>query len=253
MTTQTIYVSKDSYTAQNHPNTNYGSSNALLVDNRTSINKRMFIEFDISTAPSTITSVYLYLYRHTDGVCIQCVGKYRRITSSWVENTITWNTGVPTTTDTNETQVTYPNTHEEWQSVNITNLYNDAKSAGNILGLRFHAHYSDDYAEFYSRETSYDPYILITYTPVYDDYYVKVGGNDSLDGGSWANAWATINKAATTVADGKTVHIGFGDYVLEPAANKIAPQNIGATGIFYLPETAGTGGGTGTVSIEQNA
>lgn len=84
-------------------------------------------------------------------------------------------------------------------------------------------------------------------------YYVKVGGNDSLDGKSWANAWATINKAATTVIDGTTVHIGFGDYVTEPAANKIAPQNIGASGIFYLPETANTGGGTGTVSIEQNA
>lgn len=88
----------------------------------------------------------------------------------------------------------------------------------------------------------------------YDDaeHYVKVGGNDALNGFSWTNAWATINKAATTVADGSTVHIGFGDYVLEPATNKIAPQNIGATGIFYLPETATTGGGTGTVSIEQN-
>ena len=85
------------------------------------------------------------------------------------------------------------------------------------------------------------------------DYYVKIGGNDGADGRSWANAWATINKAATTVPDDEIVHIGFGDYVNEPAANKIAPQNIGASGIYYLPETADTGGGTGTVSIEQNA
>lgn len=65
----------------------------------------------------------------------------------------------------------------------------------------------------------------------------------------WANAWATVNKAATTVPDGSTVHIGFGTYNAEPAGNKIAPQNIGASGIEYLPETATTGGGTGTVTV----
>lgn len=92
----------------------------------------------------------------------------------------------------------------------------------------------------------------VTVTVTYDDYYVKTTGDDSKDGGSWANAWKTINKAATTVPDGKTVHIGFGTYDAEPAANKIAPQNIGASGIYYLPETATTGGGTGTVSVEQN-
>jgi hypothetical protein len=84
-------------------------------------------------------------------------------------------------------------------------------------------------------------------------YYVKTTGNDSLDGLSWTNAWKTINKAATTVADGVTVHIGFGTYDAEPATNKIAPQNIGSSGIYYLPETETTGGGTGTVSVEQNA
>lgn len=86
-----------------------------------------------------------------------------------------------------------------------------------------------------------------------DNYYVKTTGDDSLDGASWANAWKTIDKAARTVPDGSTVHIGFGDYNTEPAGNKIAPQNIGSEGIFYSPETAETGGGTGTVSIEQNA
>lgn len=88
---------------------------------------------------------------------------------------------------------------------------------------------------------------------VSDEYYVKTTGNDSLDGKSWTNAWKTINKAATTVPDGHDVHIGFGTYDAEPATNKIAPQNVGTSGIYYIPETANTGGGTGTVSIEQNA
>ena len=97
-----------------------------------------------------------------------------------------------------------------------------------------------------------DTYNITCYLET-DDYYVKTTGDDAKTGTSWSNAWKTINKAATTVTDGKTVHIGFGTYDAEPAANKIAPQNVGATGIYYLPETATTGGGTGTVSVEQNA
>lgn len=100
--------------------------------------------------------------------------------------------------------------------------------------------------------TTDDTYNITCYL-ITGDYYVKTTGNDANTGTSWAQAWKTINKAATTVADGKTVHIGFGTYDAEPAGNKIAPQNVGASGIYYLPETATTGGGTGTVSIEQNA
>jgi len=43
-------------------------------------------------------------------------------------------------------------------------------------------------------------------------YYVKVAGNDSLDGLSWTNAWATVNKAATTAVGGDTVIYGNGTY-----------------------------------------
>jgi len=103
--------------------------------------------------------------------------------------------------------------------------------------------------------SNYDNYSIslgVNVGIVYTDYYVKTTGNDSLDGLSWTNAWKTINKAATTAVDDTTVHIGFGTYDAEPAANKIAPQNVGTSGIYYLPETATTGGGTGTVSIEQN-
>lgn len=88
----------------------------------------------------------------------------------------------------------------------------------------------------------------------YDDveFYVKTGGDNTKNGYSWTNAWNTINKAATTVTDGSTVRIGFGTYNAEPAGNKIAPQNAGASGIKYLCETATTGGGTGSVIVEKN-
>lgn len=94
--------------------------------------------------------------------------------------------------------------------------------------------------------TTDDTYNITCY--LISDYYVKVGGNDSLTGRSWTNAWGTINKAATTVPDGNTVHIGFGVYT-SSGTDKIAPQNLGASGILYTPETPETGGGTGSVTI----
>lgn len=79
-------------------------------------------------------------------------------------------------------------------------------------------------------------------------YYVKTGGSDALDGESWANAWATINKVATTVADGTTVHMEHGEYS-QSAALKVAPQNAGALGIKYKPEPVGGGDTAATVKV----
>lgn len=104
-----------------------------------------------------------------------------------------------------------------------------------------------------STEDIDDTYNITGYLIGGMDYYVKTTGNDGSSGSSWANAWKTIDKAARTVPDGSTVHIGFGTYDNEPAGNKIAPQNLGSEGIFYAPETVGSEGGTGTVTIEKNA
>jgi len=86
------------------------------------------------------------------------------------------------------------------------------------------------------------------------NFYVKTGGSDSKDGTSWTEAWATVDKAMTTVADGKTIHIGYGTYSSEPANNKVFPQNIGSTGIgIKIEDDDGTGGTVGdTVKIEVN-
>jgi len=85
-------------------------------------------------------------------------------------------------------------------------------------------------------------------------YYLKTTGSDANDGTSWANAWATINKAAITVPDGSTVHIGHGTYNNEPSGNAIAPVNAGSLGIKYKPETADTGAEVaGSIIVEKNA
>jgi hypothetical protein len=82
-----------------------------------------------------------------------------------------------------------------------------------------------------------------------DDYYVIAsGGSDSNGGQNWGDAWATINKGMTDTPTGKTLHIGFGTYASEPSDNKVFPANA----ITVIFETATTGGGTGTASIEVN-
>lgn len=93
---------------------------------------------------------------------------------------------------------------------------------------------------------------VIVYLIGKNDYYVKTDGNDSNSGATWADAWKTIDKAARTIPDGTTLHIGFGYYGTEPPDNKITPQKLGAKGIQYKPETPNSQGGTGTVIIEKN-
>ena len=85
-----------------------------------------------------------------------------------------------------------------------------------------------------------------------DDCYVKTTGDNDRNGTDWTEAWSTVDQAANEAFDGQEVHIGFGTYSSEPASNDITPVNFGTTGIKYTPETAGTGGGTGTATVERN-
>lgn len=246
MATQTIYTGKDTYAEQLNPGENHGTELNMHIKTHATDSKYGYVGFNITSAPinSKVTNVLFYYYHQS--YSYTPTGYFRRVTSAWTETGLTWS-NKPSVTDTNMATATFASLYS-WGSVDITDLYKDAKTAGNELGIQITQNTSNDII-LAPRETIYDPYIIITYSSI---YYVKVGGNDTLDGESWSNAWATINKAATTVPDGTTVHIGFGDYILEPAANKIAPQNVGALGIEYLPETATAGGGTGTVSVEQN-
>jgi len=253
MATQTVYTNNDTFAYQSDPDDVKGSDDRIYIDKESGYESIGYIGFDISSSPasSQVSSVVIHYYDNA-GASGSYNSYFRRTTSSWVESTLTWNIQ-PTNTATNETTCSLPQ-NGSWGSCNVTNIYKDAKNAGSFFGIRMKAITSETKvlaSKEYSGGT-YKAYIVITYSLAADDYYVKTTGNDSLSGTSWANAWKTINKAATTVPDGSTVHIGFGTYDAEPAANKIAPQNIGASGIYYLPETATTGGGTGTVSIEQN-
>lgn len=85
-----------------------------------------------------------------------------------------------------------------------------------------------------------------------DNCYVKTTGDNDRNGTDWTEAWSTVDQAANEAFDGQEVHVGFGTYSSEPASNDITPVNFGTTGIKYTPETAGTGGGTGSATVERN-
>jgi len=247
MATQTIYTNNDTNDYQESPNfPDGGDAYVIFKWHDGWQHKRAYFGFNITSAPaaSTVTSVTFTTYFNTYGNDMYV--NFRRVIESWDEDTLTWN-NAPNTTTSNEYTHFLPNV-DATKSYDITNLYKDAKNAGNDLSIRLYL--TQNYnagAIITSKEQGTGASIVITYGTI-TDYYVKTTGNDSLGGDSWINAWKTINKAATTVTDGKTVHIGFGAYT-SSGTDKIAPQNIGALGISYLPETATTGGGTGSVTI----
>ena len=80
-------------------------------------------------------------------------------------------------------------------------------------------------------------------------FYTKVGGNDTNDGTSWSDAFATVNKGMTSIPDNAVLHVGFGSYLSEPANNTLSPDAEDVTVVY---ETATTGGGTGTATVEVN-
>ena len=252
MTVATIYTNNDSFAYEYNSGTNYDGDD-ISIWGRSGRHMYGYFGFDITSAPaaSVIDSVDIFFYLRSAPATTRN-GRFSRITGSWDESTLTWS-NKPAVTTTNQVVRALDNSPlDAYYGYDITEIYKDAKNAGNTLGVRLIDNVTQDLAwhMYDSKDSGNDPKIVITYSTT--DFYVKTTGDDAKTGTSWANAWKTINKAATTVVDGTTVHIGFGTYDAEPSANKIAPQNVGASGIYYLPETATTGGGTGTVSVEQN-
>lgn len=124
---------------------------------------RAVIDFDLSSIPAatTIKSAYLSLYndptnlnntgKHSEASVYPLTGGdngayLRRITSTWDESTICWNTQ-PTTTTTNQVSLA-PSTdpHQDYTDINVTTLIQDivnnkATSFGMMLILKTESYY----------------------------------------------------------------------------------------------------------------
>jgi hypothetical protein len=93
-TLQPDAAGKDSYIYEGAPASNRGGETQVCAAGNTGSNCRLFIEYDLSSIPSTavITLARLDLYYHSNagGAIEGPVGAYR-IIQSWDEGTITWN------------------------------------------------------------------------------------------------------------------------------------------------------------------
>lgn len=93
-TLQPDAAGKDSYVYEGDPTSNRGGVDQVCAAGNAGTNCRLFIEFDLSSIPSTavITLARLDLYYHNSagGAIEGPVGAYR-VTQSWGEGTITWN------------------------------------------------------------------------------------------------------------------------------------------------------------------
>lgn len=159
---------KDALVYEWYPNTTYGDlgyvyvKSYLLTSGR---NQRTLVEFDISSIPDNaiITSAILKLdcYAAIAGRTYEI----RRITGSWVEAEVTWNTQ-PAITETNGVDVTSPAATGWWEK-DVTAMTQDAYDAGDIAGYRIKDSVEDSATEkisrFDSKENADAPELYIEY------------------------------------------------------------------------------------------
>lgn len=252
----TLYPTIDTHIHQYSGNagTNYNTANPLEIHGNMPYRIYGFMEFDL-TGIGAITSCILKFYSENAVFGTSDYIHVKRCTTQQNLSTITWNNNVTVTTDTNygSQHATYP--ANKWYNIDITNLVNDETTNKLLIKLIYLRPGGDTngWMDITPENASLNrPYLNILYsTPT--DYYVKTTGDDYKNGQSWANAWKTINQAATQTPDGATLHIGHGNYNAEPAYNIIQPTNAGSLGIKYKPVTADTGAEVaGTVIIEKN-
>lgn len=249
-----ISTVKDSYIRSDNGDTNYETVTPIrVIQNFGGIYGYALIEFNISGYDvADITSCVLNFYVTGGSGGTSQTLYASRITSSWTESGVTWNTQ-PSFTATNEGSSTFDHRVATWRTIDVTSTIKD--QSGSTFGVLIRGKTGVNWlCDISSREGANTAYISI----IRNRRFVKTGGNDASDGTTWAAAWATINKAANTLTDGQDCHIEGGIYDAEPAANDIAPVNAGTTGIKYTVwGTAGSGDangtGTGTVTVEKNA
>jgi hypothetical protein len=175
----------DAYVLSNQPNANFGSSaelNSLAwYDNNTNTTyvMRSLLNFDLSSIPANaiIGSAKLSLYYNPSSPAGngQQYGFFneslaRRITSSWSENTVTWN-NQPTNTEVNQAVLhTSTSPTQNYTDINVTELIKDIRSNPGSAGIMVKLTVEQAFQEllFASRQhpnAALRPRLDICYTP----------------------------------------------------------------------------------------
>ncbi|MDO6440946.1 VCBS domain-containing protein [Marinobacter sp. 2_MG-2023] len=173
LATETLNPSQDTYVDDNSDETNYGSSQFLIVDKSGGGvgDQRTLVQFDLSTIPagSTITSATLYLTA-VDITGSLTVSAYQ-VTEAWVGNTVTYDTqpghenGASSGFNAWAGQIVdgQPVDHD-WDITSLVQAWVDgtASNYGVLLGSE---ESGDEQVQYYSSESGNSPRLEV----IYDD------------------------------------------------------------------------------------
>lgn len=197
-TTVTCPCDADSYESAQFKDDNYGSSEELWAGNFVSnFWNYTLARFDLSSVPAnaTIESARPYVYVFgviNSGGDSRCV----RISSTWNENTVTWNNSPSSTSDYNTTSIT----SSGWKYYSIKSMVRNWVDGTNPNhGVRLTLQRNASLLRIKSKESSNKPYLQVTYS-------VPDSTPPSPDPSEWQNepqpeTTTSISMQAVTATD----------------------------------------------------
>ena len=225
-----------------YQNVNYGSIGQFIASAWTNggvpFVNRSVVEFDLSTIPtgaivdSAFFSLYAWASSTGSGPHSTTSGSnacyIQRVTSSWSEDTVTWNSQ-PTTTTTNQVSIAAStNPNQDYPNIDVTTLVQDmvnnpATSFGFMIRLQNEAYFRR--MNFCSSDhsiSSRHPKLVVTYsmptptaTVVVDS---NVSCNGALDGGVSASISGGLSPFTYLWSNGATTSsltgVGAGTYTV---------------------------------------
>lgn len=152
---------------ESNPNTNYESESALYAGNYNSGAAKALVKYDLSDIPenATIISANFYIYRKNSisPTSDENANVYR-VTSSWEESTVTWNS-FSNAYDEHNVWATFSTVGSAWTNTSVTDLIQawvSGTHANNGLLIDISSSYAQDFkSSEYS--SSYAPYLVISY------------------------------------------------------------------------------------------
>jgi len=173
--TRDLNPTDDAQVYESNPNTNYGDI-MIYIRSKDGANLRAFIQFDLNNIPpgSKITEARLYLYKYS-APDITRTYRCSRVTSSWSENSITWNNQPAVDSPTSDEAI---GTSVGWESWVVTSSVQqftarDTASASRNYGWRIAdtsegslvQHQSVFYSKEYETDHADRPYLRVKYYP----------------------------------------------------------------------------------------
>lgn len=146
----------DAYVNQAHPDVINGAKTVLLIRNLSGSKKYGYIKFSVTGVSGTVTSAKLKL--KVENTAINNTSVYV-VTSSWDEDTITWNNDDLSWGSLLETKTSL--SANTWYEFDVSAEVDD--NGTYTLGLKTTD--TTGYKEWYSKESAYDPVLEIIYQP----------------------------------------------------------------------------------------